>query len=379
MPIKFRCQHCRQFLGIARKQAGGLVDCPMCGRTVRVPHLDGRLDPLPDPQLDLKDSVLVNALDELAALGEDKPYFLEEAKEEQTAEVAQKPAIPLSAPEPITIDPPLPAKPVKHAGSEPAASPKLTSSIIDRELSELARKGTETSTPSATSKTVSSSKLWWIAGMLLLFSAGFFTHSLLFPLVLSKERTQTVPSAGQNQSSDNIASQSLANTPSSNNENETPELSSSEVTLTGAITWETANGESKPDKGARLILFPESKTGASLFSIAGAQVSAQEVDIRILQKCFEELGGGFAVADEQGHFSFSSVPVGKYQLLVISRYQRSLEEDQISVSVQKLLDSYFLRGTVFRDQILSHVRYHLDSLNLNQNGITEWNYSFTNE
>lgn len=74
MPIKFRCQHCRQFLGISRAQAGGIVDCPTCGRTIRVPELDGSLVPLPKPKLDPKDSKLTAALNELASIGESNGF-----------------------------------------------------------------------------------------------------------------------------------------------------------------------------------------------------------------------------------------------------------------------------------------------------------------
>lgn len=41
MPIQFRCQHCRQLLGISRSKAGSIVDCPACGRSLRVPMMDG--------------------------------------------------------------------------------------------------------------------------------------------------------------------------------------------------------------------------------------------------------------------------------------------------------------------------------------------------
>ena len=70
MPIKFRCQQCRQFLGISRSQAESVVDCPTCGRTIRVPALDGTIRPLPKPGLDPQDSKLTAALDELASIGE---------------------------------------------------------------------------------------------------------------------------------------------------------------------------------------------------------------------------------------------------------------------------------------------------------------------
>lgn len=68
MPIKFRCQHCRQFLGISRAKAGEIFDCPTCGWTLRVPDLDGTIKPLPGPGLDLEDSKLAEALDELASM-----------------------------------------------------------------------------------------------------------------------------------------------------------------------------------------------------------------------------------------------------------------------------------------------------------------------
>ena len=43
MPIRFRCQHCHQLMGIARRKAGTVVSCPTCRGQVVVPS--------PEPQL----------------------------------------------------------------------------------------------------------------------------------------------------------------------------------------------------------------------------------------------------------------------------------------------------------------------------------------
>jgi DNA-directed RNA polymerase subunit RPC12/RpoP len=40
MPIRFRCQHCSQLLGIARRKAGTAVECPTCHERVLVPFAD---------------------------------------------------------------------------------------------------------------------------------------------------------------------------------------------------------------------------------------------------------------------------------------------------------------------------------------------------
>ncbi len=70
MPIKFRCVHCGQYLGISHSKAGTVVDCPTCGRSVKVPPKDGEAERVGAPSLDHADSQLAEALNEVAAIAE---------------------------------------------------------------------------------------------------------------------------------------------------------------------------------------------------------------------------------------------------------------------------------------------------------------------
>ncbi|MCH8831014.1 MAG: hypothetical protein IID45_15690, partial [Planctomycetes bacterium] len=144
MPIKFRCEHCRQFLGISRSKAGELVDCPTCGRTLRVPQLDGTREPIPDPKLDMQDSALAGALDALAMIGRDQPAGVAVKEAQPIAPIKPvevKTLEPLATLEPIVIEAPPPVEPVsvespKNRPGKPATAKK--SSNPDAALRELA-------------------------------------------------------------------------------------------------------------------------------------------------------------------------------------------------------------------------------------------------
>jgi hypothetical protein len=49
MPIRFRCPYCNQLLGIARRKAGTVVECPACHGHVAVPAVEP--PPLPAPAI----------------------------------------------------------------------------------------------------------------------------------------------------------------------------------------------------------------------------------------------------------------------------------------------------------------------------------------
>src|SRR5438128_461341 len=45
MPIRFRCQHCNQLLGISRRKAGNRVECPSCHASLLVPSVSSEPEP----------------------------------------------------------------------------------------------------------------------------------------------------------------------------------------------------------------------------------------------------------------------------------------------------------------------------------------------
>jgi hypothetical protein len=48
MPIRFRCVHCHQLLGIATRKSGTLISCPTCQRRQTVPRIIEQREP-PSP------------------------------------------------------------------------------------------------------------------------------------------------------------------------------------------------------------------------------------------------------------------------------------------------------------------------------------------
>jgi len=123
MPIKFRCQHCDQLMGISRSKAGDVVDCPTCGLSVRVPGLDGQVAPLPQPRLDLKDAELTNALDELASIGANQTLDKKKKQAESSA-----PAEPASIPEKQSPVPEAAFKAIPVKSVHPVAAPEQVQS-----------------------------------------------------------------------------------------------------------------------------------------------------------------------------------------------------------------------------------------------------------
>lgn len=364
MPIKFRCNYCRQFLGISRAQAGGIVDCPTCGRSIRVPQLDGSLQPLPEPELNLQDAHLARALDELARLasGDSQPAVLEHADQSDFDEDAEN-EIPQPIPEPIPIEVPLPPTPIAidppmqgdeadlRNDSPNLDRPSLTKSIAPDILSELAAltppgEPTTPVAPAATSQTVplrhpvrqhSVPHLPWMTA--LAFVAGMLFER--FVKVLESPRAAPAATAVKPEEGSTLAS----------------------TELTGRITYKSADGSSQPDRGSRILAFPQQRDGELKLSVVGFRPADAAADAKVAAAALQALGGALATADDSGQYRLD-VPAGSYHLLILSHFQPRDEQNQVDPALHKLLTEYFDQP----DTLLGRAQYEFGPIRIKGTG-----------
>ena len=403
MPIKFRCNYCRQFLGISRAQAGGVVDCPTCGRSIRVPLLDGTVQPLPTPELNMQDAHLARALDELANLGDmlDEPLpAVRSSFHEAVDDDDDENSIPQPIPEPIPIEVPVAPTPIKinppvqalvsvpdssavtpgHSvpnGHDAAGSPGGSAAARERslfaELASLASpdapadKGAATS--GATGEGLRSPVLLrdndepklsrpdtrafrsrpsfvrTSFAVLCLFLAGMFVER--FARIIESLNPATPSSAEQPAPAGAISGE-----------------------VTGRITFQSAEGESQPDRGARLIVFPTERPGEVKLPVTGFRPADGEADAKVAAAALKALGGAMVSADEQGRFHLD-LPAGSYRILVLSHFQSRDESEAIDPDITKLLSAYFEKPT----DLLGRVKHHFAPLRVKGTGDI-WDHAF---
>ncbi|MEW4490555.1 hypothetical protein AB1L42_20895 [Thalassoglobus sp. JC818] len=340
MPIKFRCPHCEQFLGISRSRAGAITDCPTCGRTIRVPQLDGSIVPLPKPEINLGDSQLRDALSALASLEGDSSAQLT-----LTATSTEKSAS-KSRSEPEVIDSVDP-RPVVVPIAEKQSVEALDASISDGEIDVLAELGKLNAAPSSSYKKVNSPApqtsrhwRWLILGGVA--ACGFsFLLGRMSSNASSVEEPQAVVIANKVPAPDpEVVVPPVA--PEAEENPETPVAADQQdATLVGIVTWTDPAGETRPDKGARVLILPRERSGKSRLPEEGLRVGANSSDEAVLSAAIAALGGQLTEADSEGKFHFAQLPPGQYGVLVVSRFQSASSAQQLAPEVIEFLQTYF--------------------------------------
>jgi hypothetical protein len=355
MPIKFRCQNCRQFLGISRAQAGMIVDCPSCGRSLRVPNLDGSVESLPAPEMDLQDSSLAKALDELASIG-DNNVSSDSPEPQPVSQPAEKMAViePVSQPKPIAIEAPLPAEPVAPPKSRLGKS-------ASRELESLAG----SSSGGAGIGRKDTNHEWLSARNVFLLCCGIGIAALGIGYVAGRIGGATHDSAEQ--------PPGRSDAPQNDRQGDDPfTTTASTAAIRGRITYKTADGGSLPDSGARIIVLPTTHQGEAKLSVAGFRVADSMVDFRVATATLKELGGGVAIADDEGNYELSLEAAGLYRVLVLSHYQSRDTDEAVEPELAALLATYFDRPT----QLLGRLRYESSEVRYKGDEPITWDHSF---
>ena len=420
MPIKFRCQHCRQFLGISRAKAGDVFDCPTCGRTIRVPNLDGTVQPLPKPGLNLQDSKLANALAELADIG--KPVDTHEEPAASSRDSLSQEIVPHRRAEPIDLPPMRVPKPIQvgprpPAPIAPAAARNDSSEDKSAEASvsgddpgwketrqaddkwkaavaaaAVVASGVEVAEGDSSDEPVIAAdpisvfaapissgvarpavrrvelnvSFWFacIGVAAVVFTAGFWVGRLTaFSTSNNVGTTTTEPNS----------TTAVAATPAPRDAAEQPSEKPSEkvAAIRGRITYRTEAGDRKPDRGARVIALPSGWTGKTKLQPPGFRVGDSDADQRVARAAIQAMGGDLAVTDDSGEYSLTLPSGGQYQLVVLSNsLARPKTEDVQTVTNQ--LSAFFDRAT----QLLGSVMVHVESVKYSGQGTEPWDFSF---
>ena len=374
MPIKFRCNYCRQFLGISRAQAGGIVDCPTCGRSIRVPQLDGSLQPLPVPELNLQDAHLARALDELARLGlsDSQPVSKPVETGDEYDDDAEN-EIPQPILEPIPIEVPIPPTPIainprfpdddddeipappqgEGAASERVGDAKSPGNNLLAELASLSPPPGSTGPPEGDPRPVPDRRSLpfrtSILKVAVMLAAAFVAGMLFERFVKVLEVMRASPSSAKPATGEqpNPVSQ-----------------------VTGRITYKSADGTSQPDRGAWIIAFPLQREGEARLSVVGFRPADGDADAKLAAATLQALGGALATADEAGQFRLD-VPAGTYQLLVLSHFQSRDEKEPVDPALKKLLGTYFDKP----DDLLGRIQHSFGPLRVKGTGDV-WDHSF---
>ncbi len=330
MPIKFRCPNCQQFLGISRSKAGSVTDCPTCGRTLRVPNLDGEVSPLPPPRLNFEDRDLQRALGALASLGPDgEPVDVPVSQEPHPEEILDAVDSEHAENIPVIVAEPIPrSAPVKVSSEAEAATPEqLQEELAQLDMAIPILEPEEVFIRSGNS--IRFAILGTVIGLILGFLIGRFTSPD------SSGLSESVVNRNGKAKIEVVAPKAQPALP----QGDVVQAAGSEVA--GTLSYKSATGEIRPDKGGRVLILPAKNRSNTKLPGNGFRVGAKQIDQDVLAAAVTALGGGFQLADDEGEFTFSNLAPGDYLILFASRYQ-SLDESQVaSPNVQKILDHYF--------------------------------------
>lgn len=350
MPIKFRCNYCRQFLGISRNRAGGVVDCPTCGRTIRVPELDGSVVPVPAPGLNSADEHLGRALDELAALAQ---VDLVSAPIAQDLDEPDD-EIPQPLPEPVPMEIPIPITPAVVALDLPAtlAATESGPAADVNVLAELAAASPIEFAPTPTHQAVTTVAPRW-----LLIAAFAPVLTLVLGLIAGWMLGQF---------STRVA-------------NETPQAAVAEpaaaraTRVRGRISYQTPDGTIAPDIGAAVLLLPATWDAISRLSPAGLRPADSKPDQEFIAAAVRGMHGQLGFTNAQGEFELTPEAAGAFKMVVLSRLSARAESTPIAADDLTALQNYLQDP----EDTIGQRSYVIKTVEVRDGAETVWDHQFS--
>ncbi|MCA9082466.1 MAG: hypothetical protein KDA81_00355 [Planctomycetaceae bacterium] len=324
MPIKFRCHHCHQLLGISRSRASAVVDCPQCGRTLRVPDLDGRIRELPQPgRLHQSDDNLLTALAELSRLNDADTEPSETASAVtmgRAATVSSK--HPHSAPvqlsathqeDPIAFSAP---EATSAATDDDSFEESDDPQILYEPLAELAALPGNTNDEARHSAELlaemrATRSEGRAAAVAILFAVFFLPVAFAAGWWMASQRQSS--SISQTQKDDSEEPEAVDVAPIN-----------AEHVLSGSVSYIDTSGITIPDSGALVIVLPTQRTGTLRIHSRSLRQSDQNPDRKATIAMLNAYGGAVALAQQDGTFA-----VTQSALQVVD----SMETDSIKSTV----------------------------------------------
>lgn len=361
-----------------------LSDCPTCGRSIRVPDLDGRMEPVPEPLLNLRDERISKALDVLATLDDPEPSAAPPPVMDLATRGATMTAKPVAvaaptvkasaAPQASPVPSPFAVREIPPAPAR-SSGPPSSSKGLENALKELsaAVESVSAEVPSA-SRDPRRTTGWGLAvgGTAAGLALGFLIGRLSVP---SGPTPSPHPMPLVAAAPDPIAATTPMPPGGRGNTVEPPAAVAGQpvTALQGQVTYTTEKGESRSDVGARVLVFPEVREGAGKLPVVGFLAGAGDADARLSMASLRALGGDYAVADSEGKYEISLPAAGAYRVLIVSRYQEQVESPVLETTLRKLLDEYFDRP----NRLVGQGKYHFGTVRFDGQSPTTRSHAFT--
>lgn len=434
MPIKFRCQHCKQLLGIAHSKAGSLVDCPTCGRTLRVPNLDGSIDPPPPLGMNLADDDLRNALDELGQIGREQPNSIgnETPATKETAGTQATPGPQPSRPNPdeISLTSAAPdamevhaleskpsaanqrgswtegvaqrvvaenQSPVAVSRAEPVVLGPLPSAVVidPPQHGSANQPGTSASaSPSATQQGALQHEI--LAGLADQSPAKSRPQSQLEIKSPPNQQENVLHGISRSMAAGIAAACFLfgimtgfgigrlkpvpqspeparvAGAAVEPHADDAQEFGDAKSTprLNGQLTYLNDQGNIVPDVGARILAIPELPRKQSKLPSVGFRPADDAESRDTAHQALLELGGSEATADARGRYALPLSDAGAFHLVVLSRFRGRQPNSNWPKAAEQILRARFERP----EQLVGNLAFHVETIQHDSSGIEIWNH-----